>query len=54
VRFTADRGTNGHSDRFWALALAMHAGKSASGPVAFDTLRLSANDGNRRGRGGAL
>jgi len=28
IRFTADRGKNGHSDRFWALALAVHAGKS--------------------------
>lgn len=25
VRFTADRSANGHSDRFWALALAVHA-----------------------------
>lgn len=25
IRFTADRGKNGHSDRFWALALAKHA-----------------------------
>ena len=34
VRFAADRGTNGHSDRFWSLALALHAGKDAnSGPV---------------------
>lgn len=29
IRFTADRGKNGHSDRFWALALALHAGKAA-------------------------
>jgi phage FluMu gp28-like protein len=28
IRFTADSGKNGHSDRFWALALAIHAGKS--------------------------
>lgn len=27
VRFTADRGANGHADRFWALALALHAAK---------------------------
>lgn len=27
IRITADRGANGHSDRFWALALALHAGK---------------------------
>jgi phage FluMu gp28-like protein len=26
VRFAADRGRNGHADRFWALALALHAG----------------------------
>ena len=28
IRFTADRGTNGHSDRFWAGALAIHAGQT--------------------------
>ena len=28
IRFTADRGKNGHSDRFWALALAIHASKT--------------------------
>lgn len=28
IRFTADRGKNGHSDRFWSLALALHAGKT--------------------------
>jgi phage FluMu gp28-like protein len=35
VRFTADRGRNGHADRFWALALALHAGKPAAdcGPI---------------------
>lgn len=27
IRFTADAGANGHSDRFWALALSLHAGK---------------------------
>lgn len=26
IRFTADRSANGHADRFWALALAIHAG----------------------------
>ncbi|MDR2721081.1 MAG: hypothetical protein LBB15_02220 [Puniceicoccales bacterium] len=25
IRFAADRGKNGHADRFWALALAIHA-----------------------------
>jgi phage FluMu gp28-like protein len=28
LRFAADRGRNGHADRFWALALAIHAFKS--------------------------
>jgi phage FluMu gp28-like protein len=28
IRFVADRGKNGHADRFWALALALHAGGS--------------------------
>jgi phage FluMu gp28-like protein len=32
IRFTADRGRNGHADRFWALALALHAGKPAAVP----------------------
>ena len=33
VRFAADRGEGGHADRFWALALAIHAGKSSGTPV---------------------
>ncbi len=31
IRFTADRGRNGHADRFWALALAKHAAGKATG-----------------------
>lgn len=31
IRFTADTGPDGHSDRFWALALAIHAGKTPTG-----------------------
>jgi phage FluMu gp28-like protein len=27
IRFTGERTANGHCDRFWALALALHAGK---------------------------
>lgn len=34
VRFAADRGKNGHADRFWALALALHAGKRGGGSGA--------------------
>ncbi len=38
VRFYADRGKNGHSDRFWALALAKHAAHgSPSGPTWADS-----------------
>lgn len=38
VRFAADRGANGHADRFWGLALALHAAKRTGTPAAFDTL----------------
>jgi phage FluMu gp28-like protein len=33
IRFTADRGANGHADRFWAIALALLAGKEANTPT---------------------
>jgi phage FluMu gp28-like protein len=29
IRFTAERTPDGHADRFWALALALHAGQDA-------------------------
>lgn len=35
IRFDADRGTNGHSDRFWALALAVHAAENPPGNVEY-------------------
>lgn len=35
IRFTADRGKNGHADRFWALALALHAGATPAGTIHF-------------------
>jgi phage FluMu gp28-like protein len=36
IRFSADRGPNGHADRFWALALARHAAAAAEefGPLS--------------------
>jgi phage FluMu gp28-like protein len=43
VRFTADRGKNGHSDRFWALALCKHAAKAPVSIGRFAPL------GNNRG-----
>lgn len=33
IRFVAESTPDGHADRFWALALAIHAGDSPSGPV---------------------
>ena len=30
IRFVADSDDDGHADRFWALALALHAGKTAT------------------------
>lgn len=35
IRFTAERTPDGHADRFWALALALHAADSA-GPREYD------------------
>ncbi|MDO4769007.1 MAG: hypothetical protein Q4A11_01380 [Brachymonas sp.] len=35
VRFTAERSKDGHADRFWALALALHAAASPSAPIEF-------------------
>jgi phage FluMu gp28-like protein len=35
IRITADRGKNGHADRFWALALALSAANSAGGNTIF-------------------
>lgn len=32
LRFAADRGKNGHADRFWALALALHAASRQTAP----------------------
>lgn len=40
IRFAADRGANGHADRFWALALALHAAKG-SGPISVHPAPLS-------------
>ena len=39
VRFVADSDDSEHADRFWSLALAIHAAKSYAGPaVEFETL----------------
>lgn len=42
VRFDAPRNGDGHADRFWALALALHAGQQAQGPPAGRIARVRA------------
>jgi len=37
IRFDADRSDNGHADRFWALALALHAADNGSGEINIST-----------------
>lgn len=53
VRFAADRGKNGHSDRFWAAALACHAGENRAvyvPPAAFTQNRRARIATARRNR----
>ena len=35
IRFTAERNADGHADRFWALALALHAASNPCAPIEF-------------------
>jgi len=35
VRYDAQRSDAGHADRFWALALAVHAGSNPAGPIEY-------------------
>ncbi len=37
IRFTAERSEEGHADRFWALALAIHAASTPSGPIEYQS-----------------
>lgn len=37
VRFTAERSAQGHADRFWALALAVHAAASPAAPIEYQS-----------------
>ncbi|HWM26592.1 MAG TPA: hypothetical protein VNP98_17375 [Chthoniobacterales bacterium] len=50
VRFAADRGTNGHADRFWALALALHAGATPSLPGTFKPFGAATQPGQAQSR----
>lgn len=54
IRFVADVGPDGHSDRFWSYALMEHAGKSVTGPFEYVALTRNwvANYVRRRNRFG--
>ncbi|MGB3393239.1 MAG: terminase family protein [Stenotrophomonas sp.] len=38
IRFTAERTPDGHADRFWALALAVHAAATPAAPIEFQSI----------------
>ncbi|MGE9296380.1 MAG: terminase large subunit domain-containing protein [Puniceicoccales bacterium] len=38
IRFSAERGPSGHADRFWALALALHAARNPTPPPHLEPL----------------
>jgi len=46
IRFAGDRGDNGHSDRFWAAALAIHAAGADSGPCRMEAAGTSEDQQN--------
>lgn len=54
TRFAGERTRDGHCDRFWALALALHAGKKTGNPAAASVPRPRADGreqlGSWRGR----
>ncbi|MBI5410162.1 MAG: terminase [Nitrospirae bacterium] len=37
IRFDVERTENSHADRFWALALAIHAANNPSGPIEYQS-----------------
>lgn len=39
IRYDADRNENGHADRFWASALALHAGQTEFAPVEYRSVQ---------------
>lgn len=50
IRFTADRGKNGHADRFWALALALHAGKNPTAEFGYTPIPRERREPGRNRR----
>lgn len=43
IRFTAERSEDGHADRFWALALAIHAASTPAGEIEYETVQSRNN-----------
>lgn len=41
IRFTAERSENGHADRFWALALAIHSAANAGGKIEWEAMPMN-------------
>ncbi|EKF9413605.1 hypothetical protein GWZ58_06800 [Vibrio cholerae] len=48
IRFVADSTDDGHADRFWALALAMHAGSNGATKYELHTIKANADETQRR------
>ena len=48
IRFTAERTPDGHADRFWALALAIHAAAVPAAEYAYHSVGRRADDDNER------
>ncbi|MBP3357569.1 MAG: terminase family protein [Opitutales bacterium] len=44
IRFKAERTTDGHSDRFWALALALYAGRESHFQFVFEQIQAKKRD----------
>jgi phage FluMu gp28-like protein len=40
IRFKAERNSDGHSDRFWAISLALYAGKDSNLGFSFEPIIL--------------
>lgn len=48
IRFVAERTASGHADQFWAWALALHAGSTASAPFAYESIGAGSRGADRR------
>ncbi len=52
IRFTAERTPDGHADRFWALALGVHAASTPTAPIEFQSTGPRATAGDFGNYGG--